>query len=671
MSVALAVPVTVLGPLAAAVLIVLLRRAAPALALLGALASAAASSFILAGVSGGWRYASWYEWLPGLPLGIVIDSLAALLSATVALVGLFVLVYALGYMARDGTAVRFYAAMSLFLAAMQALVTAGDWLLLLGSWELIGLASYLLIGHWHQRDEARSAATRAFLTTRAADVGLYLAVFLLVSVSGSTVIGETVDVGGWAAGAAGLLLLVAAAAKSAQAPFQGWLAAAMAGPTPVSALLHSATLVAAGVILLLRAFPLLPPGVLLTAGALGGFTAVVAGLTALAQKDLKRLLAASTSSQLGLMLLGLGAGAPAAAAFHLVAHAAMKSALFLGAGVFQHGRGSTEFTRLGGVAREHRFAYAGFAVAGLALAGLPPLAGFWSKDAIVAAAFAADARWLLAPLALAGSLLTALYVSRALRMLWDGEGASASGRSGEADTGETSSGIGEVGKRAQSNGPEGDQAQAGRFAGKPWMGAGLAVLALAAAVLGLLAGPIEELLGAAFPKTSAAIVLGIVVTVGGLAAGWALPGGQLLAGVRRPAERGFEVAGGLSAYSVRPVLHLASATDRLDHVIHAFVSTTGGWAMAAASGVSAGDTGLHRTVGGAAMVTLTLARAVRSADEQGLEALIAALARRTRELGAAARGLQSGLVHRELALAVAGVFGLLVLLALIGSTVPG
>jgi NADH-quinone oxidoreductase subunit L len=667
--------IAVLAPLAAAVWIVVVRRASPVLALLGAVASLAASWFALGSVFGGVRHEVSFEWLPGLPSLISVDPLSALLSTTVSGVGLLVLLYSIGYMAGDRDSARFYAAMSLFLAAMQALVVAGDWLLFLGAWELIGLASYLLIGHWHERAGVGGAASRAFLTTRGADIGLYLGVFLLVNETGSTVIGGTLGISDPTATVAGLLLLLAAAGKAAQVPFQGWLAAAMAGPTPVSALLHSATLVAAGVILLLRAFPLLPSGVLLVVGALGGLTAVVAGLTALAQNDLKRLLAASTSSQLGLMLVGLGAGSLAAATFHLAAHAAVKSTLFLATGVFQHQRGATELGRLRGVGREQNWAYAGFAVAGLALAGLPPLAGFWSKDAVLAASMQSAVPWLLVPLALAGSLLTAMYMARALRLLWQGEAAHAEMGGGEAVRERTREPVGHCGldqggqtavsSRQVSSRQRGDRAQGQKPGDLAWMRAGIAVLALMAAVLGVLAGPLEELLGTELPESMSAVTFGIVATLLGLAAGWLLSPEQLLGGLRPVAQCGFRIAGGISGVSVKPALRLSRLTDWLGNRLHDVVALVGRRSLAAATLVSRTDELLHLIVERAATATLAVAGKVRAGDQEGIEVLIAVLARRTRELGRSARLLQSGLVHRELALTVGGVAGLLLVMVLV------
>ncbi|MBA3306620.1 MAG: NADH-quinone oxidoreductase subunit L, partial [Thermoleophilaceae bacterium] len=416
----------ILGPLAVAAAILLLRRGAAALAVTGSSLGLLAAGFTLARVAGGARYEARLPGLPEFPLRLVADPLTATLSTVVAVVGALVMLYAVGYMGEEHDKPRFYAGMSFFVAAMQALVLAGDWVLLLGAWELIGLSSYLLIGFWYQREGVASAATRAFLYTRTADLGLYVGIFVLVTQAGTTEISETLRTGGAAAVVAGLLLLVAAAGKSAQTPLSGWLQDAMAGPTPVSALLHSATLVAAGAILMIRTSPLLPQSVLLVVGLLGGVTILVAGLTALAERDLKRLLAASTSGQYGFMLLAVGAGSPGAAVAHLAAHAAMKSSLFLGAGVFQHARGSTEFDDLGGVGRDRRLAFYGCVISGLALAGVPPLSGFFSKDAIIAASFDSPYAALFGPLALAGTLLTGAYVARAARLLWRGEGRSES-----------------------------------------------------------------------------------------------------------------------------------------------------------------------------------------------------------------------------------------------------
>ena len=594
---------TVLGPLLAAALILAVRRGAPALALLGAGVSLASALSVLSRAADGASYSAALPGLPGLPLRLVAEPLTAVLAAAVAVVGTSVMVYAVGYMRGEEGLPRFFAGMSFFVAAMQALVLAGDWVLLLAVWELIGLSSYLLIGFWVERPGVGPAATRAFLYTRTADLGLYFAAFVLIAQTGTSEISRTLEVGGAAALAAGLFLLLAAMGKSAQTPLHGWLLDAMAGPTPVSALLHSATLVAAGAILLIRAFPLLPPAALVVVGVVGGLTALVTGATALAQRDLKRLLAASTSSQYGLMLLAVGADSPVAALFHLLAHAATKGALFLGAGVFQHARGSTQVAELAGVGRAHRLTFLGFVVAGLALAGVPPLSGFWSKEAIVAASFASPYAPLLAPLALAGTLFTGLYVARALRLLWRGEAGSEP------------------------------------VAGAWWMGAGLAALVALAATLGLALPAVTDLLGAGAPEeTLATAVVGLVAALAGLALGWALPASHLLGPLFGPGERGFRVGGGFDGLVARPALAFARVLDTIDRGIHAGVLAIGS-------------------------VALAVANASRATDEKGIDRLIAALVRGTRELGGRARELQTGLVHKELLLAAVGgalVFALLI-----------
>ncbi len=618
----------ILGPLVAAILILTIRRGAAAFALGGAAVAAGGALVTLGRVVAGGRYAATLPGLPGLPLRLLVDPLAAVLAAVVAIVALLVLVYAVGYMSGEGGQVRFYAGMSFFAGAMATLVLAGDWLLLLVAWELIGLASYLLIGFWFERPGVPGAATRAFLTTRAADLGLYLGAFTLIGASGTSAIAPTLAVGGAAGTVAALLLALAALGKAGQVPFHGWLQDAMAGPTPVSALLHSATLVAAGAILLIRATPLLHGPVLLIVGLAGGLTALLTGLTALAQGDLKRLLAASTSSQLGFMFLALGAGSPGAAVAHLVAHAAMKSALFLGAGVFQHARGSTAFAELGGAGRRHPRVYAGFVVAGLALAGVPPLAGFWSKDAILAATFASPYAAILAPLALLGTVLTGGYVARALRLLWRGVG------------------------------------QEERIAGLDWMGAGLAALAALAVTLGLALRPLGAMLAIEIPEGLGSSSAGLVAAFAGLAFGWSAWSDRFLGSARAWAARGFRLGGGFVEFVVRPTLALARAVGVLDGRIDAAVRRVGRGALAVAGATGATERRDHATVEALGRAALTLAARSRQTDERDIDGLIAGLVRGTSDLAGRVRRLQTGLIHRELALAVGGVVALLALLLL-------
>ncbi len=583
----------ILAPLSAALLILLLRRLPAALALLGAGVGLLASLGLLVDASHGIGSALILPGLPDLPLRLVATPLTALLSSLVAVISSLVLVYATGYMKQDSEKPRFFATLLFFVSAMQTLVLAGDWILLLAAWELIGLASYLLIGFWYRRSGVRSAATRAFLVTRSADLGLYIAVFILIASAGSSDIAITLNTDGHAAVAAGLLLLIAVMGKSAQTPLHDWLQRAMAGPTPVSALLHSATLVAAGAILLIRTAPMLPPEVLLTIGIVGGITTVVTGLIALGEPDLKRLLAASTSSQYGLMLVAVGAGVPLAALLHLIAHAAIKSSLFLGAGVFQHSRDSTALSDLAGVGRDRPRIFFGFALAALALAGIPPLSGFFSKDAIIAATLASTKAPILASLALAGTLLTGAYMARALRALWQGSG------------------------------------KHHDIAGLGWMGAGLAGLVTLAIILGAAFPAIETLLGVRLPENTLAQVLGLSAALGGLALGWLIPVQRLLGPLLPWARQGFALAGGFDTWMVRPALGIARGCEQLERQLCAGVLAVG-------------------------RLGLSIGRAVLRGDEQGIDGLIFSLARGTVNLGERARTLQSGLIHRELAVTVVG-----------------
>ncbi len=583
----------ILAPLAAAAVILLLRRASTVFALAGVVASLLSSAGLLMAVMHGSSYQVIMPGLPGMPLLLLAGRLTAVLAVVVAGIGALVFVYAIGYMKEDAEKVRFFALLSFFVAAMQTLVLAGDWLLFLSAWELIGFSSYLLIGFWFQRPGVGASASRAFLYTRTADLGLYVAVFLLVAQHADTAIATTLAGNNPTTVLAGLLLLIAAMGKSAQTPLHDWLQRAMVGPTPVSALLHSATLVAAGAILMIRVVPVLPPEARLAVGLVGGVTTVVTGLIALAEADLKRMLAASTSSQYGLMLVAVGAGVPLAALLHLIAHAAIKSSLFLGAGVFQHSREDTAFTNLRGVGRDHAWVFSGFVVAALALAGIPPLSGFFSKDAVIGAALAAEHAYLLAPLALAGTLLTGAYMARALRILWRGD------------------------------------THAGHVVGLRWMGAGIAGVVLLAAVLGATFGALEEWLGAALPTTILAQVSGLSAALIGLALGWLVPAPRLFGPLYRWAQQGFTIAGGIDALIVRPVLFIARLCARFELSLYTGVLAIGRLGM-------------------------TIARAARCGDEQGIDRAIFALAHGSRRLGARVAALQDGLVHHELALAVIG-----------------
>ena len=300
---------------------------------------------------------------------------------------------------------------------MLTLVLSNSLLLLFAAWEGVGLASYGLIGFWYQQDDSRQAARKAFLMTRLGDLGLLLGWLWLLLEVGTTEISvilaavETLPDGLLTATA--LLLLLGALGKSAQLPLTAWLPDAMAGPTPVSALIHSATMVAAGVYLLLRLFPLFEaaPGALAVILTLGTLTALFAALIATAETDLKRVLAWSTVSQLGEMMLALGVGGAGAAAFHLTTHAAFKATLFLAAGAVGHAVGSYDLRKMGGLFRRFPYTTFAFGAAALTLSGLPPFSAFWSEEAILAQV--ASASPLLGALLVLLIFLAGVYISRA------------------------------------------------------------------------------------------------------------------------------------------------------------------------------------------------------------------------------------------------------------------
>ena len=612
---------TILAPLGAGLTTLALRRMPEAIALTGAALGLAGAIALLAGVAGGADVTPPLPFLPDLPIRLVANPLTATLALVVATVAAMVLTYAAGYMSHDPERPRFFGTMLMFVAAMQLLVLSGDWITLLAAWEMIGFASYLLIGFWHRRKGVPGAAMRAFLYTRTADLGLYLAAFLLIGIAGTSEISATLSTTGTPALIAGLLLLFAAMGKSAQVPMQDWLMRAMAGPTPVSALLHSATLVAAGAILLIRTAPMLPGGALLAIGIVGGATAVIAGLMALAATDLKRLLAASTASQYGLMLIAVGAGAPVAALLHLIAHAAIKSALFLGAGVFQHDRESTDLDTLAGAGRARPGIFAGFALAALALAGLPPLAAFYSKDAILAAALdSPSAAWFL-PLALAGSVLTGAYMGRALKVLWSGT-------------------------------PEKPRDKV------PLMAVGMGVLVILAATLGFAFKPLEAMLGAHLAEPGWIVpAMGLAVGLAGLALGWLLAPARLLGPLLAPARNGFPLAGGMDALVVRPTLALARLCDRLDAWIIRRVVLGGivAGTQALSRRIERAEDSLLALLNAVGRLNLSLGLASLRFDRDTIDRAIFGLVDRTIALGTRARRLQSGLIHREMALTVAGI----------------
>jgi NADH-quinone oxidoreductase subunit L len=342
-------------------------------------------------------------------------------------VGFLIHVYAVGYMHEDADYPRFFTYLNLFVFSMVMLVLAGNFLLLYVFWEAVGLCSYLLIGFWYRRPAAADAGKKAFVVNRVGDVGFGLGIMLLWTALGTLEYGEVFAKAPALAGTAtataiALLLFAGACGKSAQLPLHVWLPDAMEGPTPVSALIHAATMVTAGVYLVARAHVLFEqsPVALDVVAWVGVLTAVFAATIGLVQTDIKRVLAYSTVSQLGYMFVGVGVGAYAAGVYHLVTHAFFKALLFLGAGSVIHAlSGEQDLRRMGGLARRIPVTWYTMLVAAWAIAGLPPFAGFFSKDEILAGAFFGH-RYAIFALGLVGSALTAFYMWRLVFLAFHG-----------------------------------------------------------------------------------------------------------------------------------------------------------------------------------------------------------------------------------------------------------
>ena len=389
-------------------------------------------AFVIGRIGDGWV----------LELGWVVDGLSAMMFFVVGTVALLVYVYAVGYMKGEIRYAGFFSAISLFAGAMLVLVAAPNLAQLIVGWELVGVASYLLIAHYWEDKENSSAGMKAFYTNKVADVGLIVGAIMLAAGVGTFNIREILDAAAndptvWSSGTVvtgALLLFVGAMGKSAQFPLHVWLPDAMAGPTPVSALMHAATMVTAGVYLLGRMFPLFEgiaadarPWIMLV----GGLTLLLTGLIALVQWDLKKILAYSTLSQLGYMVLAMGAGAYTAALFHLFTHAFFKALLFLGAGSVIHAVHSNDMKDMGGLRKDMPTTFRTFVVGSLALAGIPPLAGFFSKDEILAGlthasgpsaglVFGVPVNTLFLWVAVAGAFVTAFYMTRAVALTFFG-----------------------------------------------------------------------------------------------------------------------------------------------------------------------------------------------------------------------------------------------------------
>ena len=377
-----------------------------------------------------------FTWLSGSDLhvdaGLLVDPLSLTFVLLITIVGTLIHVYSVAYMATDPRRRMFFAYLNLFIAAMLLLVLADSYLLLFVGWEGVGLASYLLIGFWNHKDEYATAANKAFVVNRVGDVGLIVAMGLMFahfgSVSFADVLGGAEAVSMPVLTAIGLALLVAATGKSAQFPLQSWLGDAMAGPTPVSALIHAATMVTAGVYLVVRSGAIYEgaPDARLAVAVIGAITLLIGALIGTAKDDIKKALAASTMSQIGYMMLaaGLGPIGYVFAIFHLVTHGFFKAGMFLGAGSVMHGMSDqTDMRRYGALRAAMVTTWVTFGLGWLAILGVPPFSGFYSKDKIIEAAFVGEGwqPWVFGLTALIGAGITAFYMSRLFFMTFHGK----------------------------------------------------------------------------------------------------------------------------------------------------------------------------------------------------------------------------------------------------------
>ncbi len=656
-----------LVPSAAAAAVLLCRRLRGSL--LAVSTAGGTASLVVAGWTAVVEPTATWRWSEALELGVAVEGLARVLVVLVPAVALPVTVFAASSMRDDDGLARLLALLHAFVGAMLLLVVAGDLLTLLVGWELVAALSWWLIAHeWRDEDRPRRA-THAFLTTRVGGLGLVAAAAVAVGAAGSGSYEALPSLDGWEAQVVAGGLLVAAASKSAQLPFSPWLFSAMAGPSPVSALLHSATMVAAGAYALARTVPLLPGAAWLPGAVIGvGLaTAIAGGLVAVVQTDVKRALAASTSAQYGLVFVAVGAGSVAAAGAHLVTHAAFKALLFLGAGAVLHATGTLD---LGTVRRTRslRVTAITFTLGALALAAVPPLGGARSKELILASA-AHDGAVLAAGVVVAG-FLSALYAGR-LTMLAFG-------------------------------GPAGPDAGPGTP--RAVEHGALLVLAAATVALGALWLPgaddlVESATGGVLDASEAWELPASLaaIAVAGAAVVLLHRSGRLLTlglpdRVRAPVTVWF----GLSALSawlvVDPVLALArglsSFDDRVvdagvraaarvppalartltwwgERTVDGTVHAVAGGALRTATGSRRfDDVGVDGAVRAVAGATMQVATGSRRVDEDGVDRAVEELARGTGVAGTRTRGLQTGLAHHYYVIAGVGLAAIVVVTAI-------
>ena len=583
----------------------------------------AAVSLLMAVLTAVGRPSGSTPFLEGLPVGLAVDGLSAVMVVTVTAV----LVAVLTYTAGERGEARLVGLLLLFAGAMLVTVTATSLLALLVGWEVMGATSYALIGYrWHDRERVASGTT-AFLTTRSADVGLYVAAGAAFAGLGSLDLARLPDLGGWQLHVVTAGVIVAAAGKSAQLPFSFWLSRAMAGPSQVSALLHSATMVAAGAYLLLRLAPLLQrsgwgaP----TVAWLGAVTALALGAVAIVQRDLKQLLAASTCAQIGFMVLAAGTAGVLGGAEHLVAHAATKSLLFLAAGAWLAALGTKDLAALRGAGRRWPAVGAAVAVGGSALAGLPPLSLWVTKDTVLASALEESPA--LYVTGLAAAALSAIYAGRIVVTV-----------------------LAPVTPDAESTY---DTEQAGTRRVPALVGVSVLALAVPAAGLAVLGVPaVADALARVVGSEAASARWWELSGSGALAAAgvvFAAAWEQRRAGVRRPVGSGDGgLLGrwlGLEAVAHRtfvgPTLMLARALARVD------------------------DRAVDGVVRAVAVGTLALARLSDRRLERRVDGAVREVGSVSRRLGRLARRPQTGLVHQYYAQAVTVLAALLIIVLLV------
>jgi NADH-quinone oxidoreductase subunit L len=560
--------------------------------------------------------------------GVRVDPAAAYVAVAVGLVALAVQVYSTAYLHDDDRYGPYAAQVSLFTAAMLVVVVSGDLVLLLIGWEVMGICSYLLIGHDRRLPEAPAAAVKAFLVTRVGDVGFLLGIAILGVKAGSFRIADVLAPGvldPTTTTVVCLLLLAGVAGKSAQFPLHTWLPDAMAGPTPISALIHAATMVAAGVYVVTRLYPLFvaSPTALTVLALMAAVTMLLGALAATAQDDLKRVLAWSTVSQIAYMTGALAIGAPAAALFHLLTHAAFKALLFLAAGSVIHATGTNLMSRMGGLRRGMPVTFWCTTIGLGALIGLPPLAGFWSKDEILRVAIDGTG-WRYVIVYGAGLVtvfLTAAYATRLWLRVFFGEPREAVGTAHDSASGSPGSGSATPGSQETpvraGYGHEPPRAMA-------WP---VLVLAVPSALLGFAA------LSPAFARSLGApdgFALGLDAMLPLMWAGLATAGVWWL-WRQRPAEDPARVLGAL-----RPLFSNAFYVDTIQNTL------------------------VVRPVG-------ALARSVRTLDESGVDGVVEATGRITVRLGGLVTSVHRGSVPRAAAAVVAGA----ALLGLVAVTIAG